>query len=93
MSEEIHVDPFDEGPEPDPRYAGPLVVVAWVLSVVAVVPTGLAFVVGPLGMTAGLVAHAKGHPGAFRAAVAAGIATVLGLCVQFLLLGGISGNA
>ena len=56
--------------------------VAWILAVAAVVPTGMSFVLGPLGMACGLVAHLKGRRAGFAAAVAAAIATVVGLSVQ-----------
>ena len=87
-----YVDPLDEAPEATPTGSLALTVVAWVLAVAAAVPTGASFVVGPLGMACGLLAHTKGRHAGFVAAVAAGIGTVVGLSLQFLLLGGISGN-
>ena len=87
-----HVDPLDEGPQATPTGSLAPTVAAWVLAVAAAVPTGASFVIGPIGMACGLLAHTKGRRAGFTAAVAAGIGTAVGLSLQFLLLGGISGN-
>lgn len=78
-------DPLDHAPPTTPRGAGLLVVAAWVLAVLAVLPTGLSFVLGPLGMVCGLVAHLKGRSNGFVAACVAGATTVVGLSVQAYL--------
>lgn len=79
------VDPLDEAPATDPRGATALTVVAFVLALVAVLPTGLSFVLGPVAMGCGLVAHLKGRRAGFAAAVFAAIATVVGLSLRALL--------
>ena len=79
------VDPLDDAPPVTPRGSLPLTVVAWVLAVVAVVPTGLSLVLGPLGMACGLVAHLKGRRAGFAAAATAAVTTVVGLSLQSFL--------
>lgn len=83
--DEQHVDPLDEAPDVSPRGAATLLVSAWVLAVAALVPTGLSFVLGPLGMACGLLAHLKGRRAGFAAACAAAFATVIGLSLQSFL--------
>lgn len=83
--EDRPVDPLDEAPPVTPRGSLVLTVAAWVLAVLAVLPTGLSFVLGPIGMACGLVAHLKGRRAGFAAAVAAAVATVVGLSLQSFL--------
>ena len=83
--EDEAVDPLDEAPPVGPRGSLALTVVAWVLAVAAVVPSGLSFVLGPLGMACGLIAHLKGRRAGFAAAVAAAVTTVIGLSLQSFL--------
>lgn len=85
VGEEPGIDPLDEAPDVSPRGALALTVVAWVLAAAAVLPTGLSFVLGPVGMTCGLIAHLKGRRAGFAAAVAAAITTVVGLSIQSFL--------
>ena len=80
-----HVDPLDEALVVSPRGALALVVTAWLLAVAAVLPTGLSFVLGPLGMACGLLAHLKGRRAGFAAACAAAATTVVGLSLQSFL--------
>lgn len=87
------VDPLDEMPEASPRGSLALAVAAWVFAGLAILVTNAAMLLGPIGMALGLVSHAKGRRAGFNGAVAAGIATVLGMTLQFLFFGGISGNA
>jgi hypothetical protein len=75
-------DPLDHAPPTSSRGARPLVVAAWVLAVLAVLPSGLSVVLGPLGMGCGLVAHLKGRRDGFVAACVAAAATVVGLSIQ-----------
>lgn len=42
---------------------------------------------GPLGMVLGLLSHVKGDRWGFPVAVAAGLATVIGMAVSFLFFG------
>lgn len=79
------IDPLDEAPDVGPRGSLALTVVAWVLAVGAVLPTGLSFVLGPIGMACGLIAHLKGRRAGFVAASAAALATVIGLSLQSFL--------
>lgn len=83
--EDLHVDPLDEAPDVSPRGSLALTVLAWVLAVAAVLPTGLSFVLGPLGMGCGLVAHLKGRRAGFAAAAVAAVTTVVGLSIQSFL--------
>jgi hypothetical protein len=72
-------DPFAPV-EASPRLASPLAVVALALAVVAAL-SGLEVVAGPLGMAVGLIAHVKGSRLGMPAAVAAGIAMIIGMSV------------
>jgi hypothetical protein len=72
-------DPFAPV-EASPRLATPLAVVALALAVVAAL-SGLEVVAGPLGMAVGLIAHVKGSRLGMPAAVAAGIAMIVGMSV------------
>lgn len=83
--EDLQADPLDDAPDVSPRGALALTVIAWVLAAAAVLPTGLSFVLGPLGMGCGLVAHLKGRRAGFAAAAAAAVATVVGLSIQSFL--------
>ena len=83
--EDVDIDPLDEAPDVSPRGALVLTVVAWVLAAAAVLPTGLSFVLGPLGMGCGLVAHLKGRRAGFAAAAVAAVTTVVGLSIQSFL--------
>lgn len=82
QGDQTAIDPLDDAPATTPRGAGPLVVLAWVLAVVAVLPTGLSLVLGPVGMGCGLIAHLKGRRSGFVAACVAAATTVVGLSVQ-----------
>lgn len=79
-----YVDPLDDAPETTPNGSLVLTVAAFLLAAAALVQ--IPIVLGPLGMACGLVAHVKGRRAGFVAAVAAGITTVVGLSVQFLLV-------
>lgn len=83
--EDLHLDPLDDAPDVSPRGALALTVIAWVLAAAAVLPTGLSFVLGPLGMGCGLVAHLKGRRAGFVAAAVAAVTTVVGLSIQSFL--------
>ena len=80
--DELQADPLDDAPEVSPRGSLALTVVAWVLGIAAFLPTGLSFVLGPLAMGCGLVAHLKGRRAGFAAAAVAAVGTVVGLSVQ-----------
>lgn len=84
-SGEIEVDPLDEAPPTTPRGSLVLTITAAVLGALAFLPTGLSFVLGPVGMGCGLVAHLKGRRAGFGAAVFAGVGTVVGLSLRTLL--------
>lgn len=79
------VDPLDEAPETTPRGSLLLTVVGAVLALFAFLPTGLSFVVGPLAMACGLIAHLKGRRAGFAVAVIAAVGTVVGLSLRALL--------
>jgi hypothetical protein len=67
-----------------PRFATPLAVLAFACAVGALV-TGLAPLLGPLGMALGLVAHVKGSRLGLPAAVAAGVLMIAGMAlIQYL---------
>lgn len=66
------------------RGRGALIVLAASLAVAAPV-TGLAAVLGPLGMVVALVAHVKGHRLGMPVAVLAGVMTVVGMSVTLYL--------
>lgn len=83
--EDLHADPLDDAPDVSPRGSLALVVVAWVLAVAALLPTGLTLILGPLGMGCGLVGHLKGRRAGFAAAVAAAITTIVGLSLRSFL--------
>jgi hypothetical protein len=76
-------DPFAV-PVASPRGATALVAVAVALALAAPV-SGLAVVVGPLGMLVALVAHVKGHRLGMPAAVLVGVTTILGMTVTLYL--------
>ena len=78
-------DPLDEAPATTPRGALVLTVVGFVLGGLAFLPTGLSFVLGPIGMASGLVANLKGRRAGFAAAVVAAVGTVVGLSLRALL--------
>lgn len=67
-----------------PRGATALVTVAALLALAAPV-SGLAVVLGPLGMLVALVAHVKGHRFGMPAAVLAGVMTVVGMSITLYL--------
>jgi hypothetical protein len=79
------VDPLDEAPPTTPRGSLALTVVAFVLGAVAFLPTGLSFLLGPVGMACGLIAHLKGQRAGFGAAVVAAVGTVVGLSLRTFL--------
>lgn len=84
-SHEEAVDPLDEAPPTTPRGSLALTIAGFVLGVLALLPTGLTYVVGPVGMLCGMVAHLKGRRAGFAAAVVAAIGTVIGLAARALL--------
>jgi hypothetical protein len=82
---DVPVDPLDEAPPTSPRGSLALTVVAFVLGALAFLPTGLSFLVGPVGMACGLIAHLKGRRAGFGAAVVAAVGTVVGLSLRTFL--------
>ncbi len=76
-------DPFAPV-QASPRFATPLAVLALLLAAASLV-TGLAPLTGPAGMAAGIVAHLKGSRLGMPAAVAAGIAMIVGFTVTLYL--------
>lgn len=70
--------------EASPRGAAVLVLLAFVAALLAAIG-GLAPVAGPVGMALGLIAHIKGHRLGMPAAIVAGVATVVGFTLTFLL--------
>ena len=85
MTDHVHEerDPFAPI-EASPRGALALVVLAFASAVLAAIG-GLAPVAGPVGMALGLMAHVKGLRLGLPAAVVAGVATVVGFTITFLL--------
>lgn len=86
MTETEHAaerDPFAPI-EASPRGRTVLAVLA-VLAAIAAVITDLGPVVGPLGMVLGLVAHVKGSRLGMPTTILAGVATVIGFTITFLL--------
>lgn len=83
MTDHDRADP-DALPDLSPRGARALTVVGAVLAVAALFQ--LAILLGPLGMVAGLVAHLKGDRYGFKVAVVAGITTVVGMSLAFLVV-------
>ncbi len=79
----VERDPFAPI-DASPRGATPLAVAALVAAVASLVG-GLAPVAGPVGMGLGLIAHVKGSRLGMPAAVAAGVAMVVGFSIAFLL--------
>jgi hypothetical protein len=76
-------DPFAPV-ETSPRFATPLAVLALLLAAASLV-TGLAALTGPAGMAVGIVAHLKGSRLGMPAAVAAGLAMIVGFTVALYL--------
>ena len=76
-------DPFAV-PAASPRGAGGLVAAAVVLALSAPL-SGLAVVLGPLGMLFALVAHVKGHRLGMAASVLAGVMTIVGMSITLYL--------
>lgn len=70
--------------EASPRFATPLAVAALVLAVLAVVAR-LEAIAGPLGMALGLISHVKGSRLGMPAAVAAGLAMIVGMSITLYL--------
>ncbi|MFP4235807.1 MAG: hypothetical protein ACLFUG_12885 [Nitriliruptoraceae bacterium] len=70
--------------EASPRFATPLAVLGLVLGLAAAF-TGLAAILGPLGMAFGLVAHVKGSRLGMPAAVVAAIGMIVGMTVILYL--------
>lgn len=83
MTEHDRAHP-DAPPDLSTRGARALSVVGAVLAVAALFQ--LSILLGPLGMVAGLVAHLKGDRYGFKVAVVAGITTVVGMSLAFLLV-------
>jgi hypothetical protein len=79
------VDPLDEAPAVSPNGSLVLTVIAFTLGAAAYLPTGMSFVLGPIAMACGLIAHLKGRRAGFGAAVFAATGTVLGLAIQQFL--------
>jgi hypothetical protein len=67
-----------------PRFATPLALVAFALAVFAIVGR-LEAIAGPVGMAVGLIAHVKGSRLGMPAAIAAGIATIVGMSITLYL--------
>jgi len=67
-----------------PRFATPLAVLAGLLGIAAAV-TGLAAVLGPVGMAVGLIAHVKGSRLGMPATVLAGIGMIVGFSIILYL--------
>jgi hypothetical protein len=82
MAQDEH-DPFAPV-QASPRFATPLALVGFALAVVAVVGR-LEAIAGPLGMAVGLVAHVKGSRLGMPAAIAAGMAMIVGMSVTLYL--------
>ena len=76
-------DPFAPVPA-SPRGAGTLALLALAAAVLSIVG-GLAPVAGPVGMALGLISHVKGSRWGLPAAGVAGVATVVGFTITFLL--------
>jgi hypothetical protein len=76
-------DPFAPV-ETSPRFATPLAVLSLLLAAASLV-TGLAALTGPVGMAVGIVAHLKGSRLGMPAAVAAGLAMIVGFTVALYL--------
>jgi hypothetical protein len=70
--------------EASPRFATPLALVAFGLAVFAVVAR-MEAIAGPVGMAVGLIAHVKGSRLGMPAAIAAGIATIVGMSITLYL--------
>jgi hypothetical protein len=70
--------------EASPRFATPLAILGVVLGLAAAV-TGLAAILGPVGMAAGLVAHVKGSRLGMPAAIVAGVGMIVGMSVILYL--------
>lgn len=83
MSSTQERDPFAPI-EASPRFATPLAVVGIVFGLAAVF-TGLAAILGPVGMALGLVAHVKGSRLGMPAAVVAGIGMIVGMTIILYL--------
>jgi hypothetical protein len=83
VSDHDRPDPF-ASVEASPRFATTLAVAGFVLAAVAVL-SRLEVIAGPLGMAVGLVAHVKGSRLGMPAAIAAGIAMIVGMSVTFWL--------
>lgn len=67
-----------------PRFAAPLAALGALLGVLAAV-TGLAVVLGPVGMALGLIAHVKGSRWGMPAAVVAGVGMIVGMSIMLYL--------
>lgn len=76
-------DPFAT-PVASPRGAGALAGIGLALALVAPV-SGLAVIVGPLGMLTALVAHVKGSRFGMPVAVIAGVTTIVGMSITLYL--------
>lgn len=70
--------------EASPRFATPLAVLGMVLGVAAAI-TGLAAILGPVGMGLGLVAHVKGSRLGMPAAIVAGVGMIVGMSIILYL--------
>jgi hypothetical protein len=70
--------------EASPRFATPLAVLGLLLGLAAAV-TGLAAILGPVGMGLGLVAHVKGSRLGMPAAIVAGVGMIVGMSIILYL--------
>jgi len=70
--------------EASPRFATPLASLGMLLGVAAAV-TGLAALLGPVGMALGLIAHVKGSRLGMPATVVAGIGMIVGMSIILYL--------
>ena len=82
QTEPVERDPFAV-PEASPRGRRALTVVAFLLGVASLFNVW-PFLLGPIGMASGLVAHVKGDRLGFAAAVTAGVLMMVGMAIGFL---------
>ncbi len=81
-SEPAEFDPFVV-PEASPRGRRALTVAAFLLALASLFNVW-PFLLGPVGMASGLVAHVKGDRLGFAAAVTAGVLMMIGMAIGFL---------
>ena len=83
MADEPAGDLF-AAPQASPRFATPLALLAFVFAALTLV-TGLAPVMGPVGMGIGLIAHLKGSRLGVAAAVTCGAAMIAAMAFSMYL--------